>query len=163
MTFKFLLYRLLQSQALHILCLWAIILLWGYTGLVKLLDFESSHRAMRNQVFGNQAADVLVWLVPLAELLAAGLTAFARSRFAGLILSFFLMASFTLYILFVITNRFGRIPCSCGGIIETLSWEQHLLLNCFYLLIITYALLRQRLLFYSHGLTYQERRCGARN
>jgi hypothetical protein len=29
---------------------------------------------------------------------------------------------------------FGRIPCSCGGLISSLSWTQHLFFNLFFLL-----------------------------
>ena len=38
------------------------------------------------------------------------------------------MSGFTLYIIDMMT--FDKyLPCSCGGIIETLTWAQHLCLN----------------------------------
>ncbi len=39
------------------------------------------------------------------------------------------MASFTVYIGLVLTGLFGRVPCSCGGVLSSLGWEAHFLFN----------------------------------
>ncbi|WP_354357539.1 MauE/DoxX family redox-associated membrane protein [Pedobacter sp. UYP30] len=40
---------------------------------------------------------------------------------------------FTLYIAIVMTGIFGRIPCSCGGILKNMSYATHLLFNVFFI------------------------------
>jgi len=47
-----------------------------------------------------------------------------------------MLIAFTGYISLVQLNYYGRIPCSCGGIVRELSWTQHLFLNL-YLIAIT--------------------------
>ncbi|KEO71990.1 hypothetical protein EL17_20990 [Anditalea andensis] len=54
-------------------------------------------------------------------------------RYWGLVISTWLMGSFSLYIGVVMTGMLGRIPYSCGGVIQSMSWSQHLLFNLFFL------------------------------
>lgn len=107
--------------------------LWVYAAMSKLLDIEQSRMQMMNQVFPATINAVLLWVIPITELLIAGLLLFSKSRMAGLILSAILLFLFSGYVLLVMLNVFGRIPCSCGGIIAKLSWGQHLVFNLVFL------------------------------
>jgi hypothetical protein len=53
----------------------------------------------------------------------------------GFYLSALLLIIFTGYIALVLLNYFGRVPCSCGGVIRTLGWGLHLIFNVFFLLL----------------------------
>nr|WP_276834881.1 MauE/DoxX family redox-associated membrane protein [Chryseobacterium cucumeris] len=46
----------------------------------------------------------------------------------GLIGSFVLMLIFTGYIALLLSKS-KNLPCSCGGILEKMSWNQHLYFN----------------------------------
>lgn len=107
--------------------------LWVYAAMSKLLNIEQSRMQMMNQVFPATINAVLLWVIPITELLIAGLLLFSKSRIAGLILSAILLFLFSGYVLLVMLNVFGRIPCSCGGIIAKLSWGQHLVFNLVFL------------------------------
>lgn len=113
----------------------ALIFLWVYAAVSKLVDFQLSHNRMLNQVFSNRIAGILAWAVPASELLISALLLFAKARLAGLYASLFLLISFTVYISLVMGNVFGRIPCSCGGVLEKLTWGQHLIFNLLFLLL----------------------------
>jgi hypothetical protein len=121
-----------------------LILLWVYAALSKLADFDRSRSQMLNQVFPASIAETLVWLVPASELLTASLLLFHRTYKAGLYVSLFLLLHFTLYIALVMTNIFGRVPCSCGGIISSMSWGQHLIFNLFFLALMLVAIVYPR-------------------
>jgi putative oxidoreductase len=121
-----------------------LIMLWVYAALSKLLDFERGRSQMLNQVFPSRLGNILVWAVPIVELLTAGLLTIKRTALAGLYSSLFLLAAFSLYIGLVMTNVFGRIPCSCGGILEKMSWGQHLVFNLVFLLLTIVAVLFRR-------------------
>jgi hypothetical protein len=41
---------------------------------------------------------------------------------------------FTTYIV-IILNFSENIPCSCGGILENMTWGQHLVFNCIFIII----------------------------
>lgn len=117
-----------------------LILLWVYAALSKLADFETAEKQMHNQVFPGWIASILVWVVPLSELITAILLYFKRSRKAGLFISLFLLTAFTAYIALVMTNIFGRIPCNCGGVISRMSWPAHLALNLSFIALTAIAL-----------------------
>ncbi len=106
-----------------------LIFLWVYAALSKLLNFEQSRMQMMNQIFPAAINQVLLWAVPIAELLTAGLLTISRWRSYGLLISGLLLLLFCIYIILVMSHVFERIPCSCGGIISKLTWGQHLVFN----------------------------------
>eukprot|EP01035_Chromulina_nebulosa_P068815 gene68815-94305_t len=78
--------------------------------------------------------------IPVAELIVALLLFFPRSLMAGLYSSAILLSGFTVYIVYMLA--FARnLPCSCGGVISSLSWKQHLIFNLFFLGLAVLAIL----------------------
>lgn len=118
-----------------------LVFLWIYAALSKLLNYEQSRMQMLNQVFPKRISHLLVWAVPFTEMLAGGLLIFLKTRLAGLYASLLLLISFTVYIGLVMNNVFGRVPCSCGGILSKMTWEQHLVFNMVFLLMTATAIL----------------------
>lgn len=102
--------------------------LFVYTGVVKLKGRETflSQLYMNPLLRGYQ--DILSWAVPLSELLIALLLLFPRTRRLGLLGAGILMGLFTIYVAWMMTVL-PHLPCSCGGIISSLSWKAHLWLN----------------------------------
>jgi len=122
-------------HTVHSACTALLILLFIYAALSKLLNLELFRGQLYNQSFSHDLADLLLWGLPLSELLTCGLLLFPLSRRLGLLLSLVLMTVFTLYIILVLLGYWERVPCSCGGILEHLNWTQHLYFNLFFLLL----------------------------
>jgi putative oxidoreductase len=112
-----------------------LILLFVYTAVSKLLDFKQFEKQMYNQTVPHDLATVLIWTVPEVEIIAAFMLFFQRTRAYGLYLSGVLMFLFTGYIALVLLKFFGRVPCSCGGVMKQLGWRWHLIFNLFFLLL----------------------------
>jgi putative oxidoreductase len=111
----------------------AIVLMWCYAALSKIIDYDKARSEMLAQVFPIWISEILLWAVPAAELLTAALIVYSGTRIAGLRISLGLLTCFTLYIGLVVTGIFGRIPCSCGGIMEGMTWGQHMAFNLFFI------------------------------
>ncbi|WP_344853679.1 MauE/DoxX family redox-associated membrane protein [Pedobacter jeongneungensis] len=111
----------------------AFILLWVYAAGSKIASFDSYHLEMQRQVFSSNTSAVLVYIIPMTELLAAVLLLFKKTNRMGIIFSLLLISVFTGYILLIITGYFTHVPCSCGGVISLLSWKGHLVLNMLFL------------------------------
>jgi putative oxidoreductase len=109
-----------------------LILLFVYTSVSKWLDFKTFTGQMNNQPLPNWMTPALVWAVPAVEIIISGLLMFDRTQLIGFRASLILMLLFTLYTLLVLLKTFGRVPCSCGGVIENLTWNQHLVFNLFF-------------------------------
>jgi putative oxidoreductase len=112
-----------------------LILLFVYTAMSKLMDFEQFKTQMFNQALPREVATILIWTLPGLELLTAVMLFFEQTRLLGYYLSAVLLCLFTAYIALVLLHSFSRIPCSCGGVIKALGWKTHLVFNLFFLLL----------------------------
>ncbi|WP_205512343.1 MauE/DoxX family redox-associated membrane protein [Longitalea arenae] len=109
-----------------------LILLFLYASVSKWLAFKLFIGEMNNQPFPNWMTPLLVWSIPIIEVLIAIGLIFERTRVPSLYASFFLMLAFTVYTVAILLHAFKYIPCSCGGVIRSLSWPQHLFFNLFF-------------------------------
>jgi putative oxidoreductase len=117
-----------------------IALLLAYAAVSKLCAYEESKREMMNQVFPVNIALVLTWLVPVIELTFAIGLVINKFRFRALIASCLLLIVFSLYIVITMSGSFGRIPCSCGGILENMSYSAHLVFNLIFIVMAILAI-----------------------
>lgn len=107
--------------------------LFGYTAIAKLYDWRATKLAMYNQVIPDWSKEVLLIGVPLLELVVSLFLLIPAWRKWGLKASILLMSVFTVYVAWVWLGLAGRVPCSCGGVISSLTWGQHLIFNLVFL------------------------------
>lgn len=106
-----------------------LIFVYIYTATSKILDMKTTMGSMNNQPFDNRFTPALIAFVLIAEYATSFLLLFDKTRRIGYWTSLGMMILFTGYVGLVLGNYYDRVPCSCGGIINTLSWTQHLVLN----------------------------------
>jgi len=111
-----------------------LILLFVYAALSKLFEYNGFKVQLRNSEWLKPIAGIIAWLVPAIELAISLMITVKATRILGLYASLILLLIFTLYIAGMLLSGM-RLPCSCGGIIQQLSWKQHLLFNLFFLLL----------------------------
>ena len=104
------------------------IILFIYAAASKMLDFENFQVQLAQSPLLSAYAGFVSYGVIILELVIVGLLCFHASRLLGLYASFAIMVAFTVYI-FLILNYSDFVPCSCGGILEKLGWEEHLIFN----------------------------------
>lgn len=117
-----------------------LILVFGYTGLDKLIRWEASWGSFHNQPFPPDLANALAYAVPFSELLIVLLLLFPTSRWWGYLGSVLLLTVFTTYVGLIWVGAFPRVPCNCAGILESLGWEAHFWLNLFLIGLSCYGL-----------------------
>lgn len=120
--------------SIEVICA-SLALLFAYTAFSKLADFEEFKRQLNMQVFPHSLVEILLYLIPGIELLAVILMLVKRTRWLGLILSAVLMVMFTGYVALVLSGYYDHIPCSCGGVLNSLGWQEHLWFNAFFLVL----------------------------
>lgn len=104
------------------------VLLFIYASVSKLLDFENFQVQLAQSPLISAYAEPISYAVIISELIIVAFLLVPTLRAIGLYLSFGIMVSFTLYI-YLILNYSDFVPCSCGGILEKMSWNQHLIFN----------------------------------
>jgi hypothetical protein len=111
-----------------------LVFLWVYAACSKLLNYTSfRHQLISVRVIG-MFAGIAATVVPALEILAALLLTIKNTRISGLYISIFLLVTFTLFISGMLLSG-KRLPCSCGGVIQGLSWSSHLLFNLFFIIL----------------------------
>lgn len=105
-----------------------LILLFVYAALSKLLEFETFRFQLQKSPYVKDMANILVWTVPITEIVISITLAVPRFRHIGMYASFFLMLLFSGYI-YIILHFSYYVPCSCGGVLSEMSWNEHLLFN----------------------------------
>jgi len=108
-----------------------LIVLWTYASLSKLLDYQNFRLQLGKSPLLTGFEGMVAAGVPLLEICIAVLLAVKRTATLGLYASLALLSLFTAYLV-VILNYSYYIPCSCGGILQGLSWKSHIMFNgCF--------------------------------
>jgi len=112
-----------------------LIVLFVYASVGKLVEFETFQRMLRG---APMVGEKYVWvsvLLPAFELLIAVWLLVPRWRRLGFVASFWTMLFFTGYIGYLLLFRRSSMPCSCGGLLERLTWKQHLVFNILFTLV----------------------------
>jgi uncharacterized membrane protein YphA (DoxX/SURF4 family) len=120
-----------------------LILLMVYAALAKLNDFDNFRFGLSESPIIAPFAGILAWAVPATELLIAVMLSLSFLRLAGLYASFVLMLLFTLYII-VMLSFYEDIPCSCGGVLEDMSWGVHIAFNLLFVLLSAWAIMLEK-------------------
>jgi hypothetical protein len=118
-------------------------MLFIYAAISKLKDLPVFRLQLARSPFIGDYAPIIVFVLPIFEISIAILLIFPHKRLWGLYCSLFLMTLFTAY-LFSMLHFSYYIPCSCGGVISTLTWQQHIVFNAFFILLSVTAILLER-------------------
>lgn len=110
------------------------ILLFTYAAVTKLTDYDAFMVQIGKSPLLTSFAGIVVWLIPGVELVTAFMLAVRRLQIIGLYTAFGLMVLFTAYIIAIL--QFSEdIPCSCGGVLESFGWVEHLIFNIVFVLL----------------------------
>ena len=127
------------SQITVMIISYLYVLLFVYTSVSKLLEFNYFRTQLGQSPVFAAIADPVSYGVIIAELVISVLLVGEKTRRTGLLLAFALMIMFTAYII-IILNFATFVPCSCGGFIESLNWTEHLIFNIAFILLAIVAL-----------------------
>jgi hypothetical protein len=109
-------------------------ILFTYASISKLLQYNTFRFQLDQSPFTASYSGIIAWTIPAIELITTVLLMFPVTRLKGFHLSYGLMLLFTVYI-YAILHYSYFIPCSCGGILSRMNWEQHLVFNIIFTLI----------------------------
>lgn len=128
---------------INIVC-FLFITMFVYAAVSKWLIFNVFVSQINKQPFDDKYTPLLVWGIPISEVIVALLMVFDRTRLSGLRIGTAMMILFTGYIILIKLHFFGKIPCACGGAISEFTWTQHLFFNLFFVITGVWSLLLVR-------------------
>lgn len=112
------------------------ILLFIYAGASKLLDYERMHRQLGMTPWLTSVSGLIAWAVPAIEILVSLTLIIPRWRLQALYACLILMVLFELYIISILKfSPANFIPCTCGGLLQQMSWHTHIIFNLAFILL----------------------------
>jgi len=120
----------------------SLVLLFVYAAISKLLDYNKFKIQVGKSPLLTSFSAFVVIGIPAFELLLSILLVMKGTRLLALYGSLFLMTLFTAYLI-AILNFSYYIPCSCGGILQGLSWKTHIIFNTVFIIITGVAITLQ--------------------
>jgi uncharacterized membrane protein YphA (DoxX/SURF4 family) len=108
------------------------ILLFMYTAIMKLKDIHLFIGSMSHTPLLRPYATLLAGLIPGVEIAISIALIIPSTRYMGLVLATGLMGVFTLYV-GLILHSMKELPCTCGGVLQQMNWQEHFLFNISFL------------------------------
>jgi len=112
-----------------------LLVMWIPASIDKFINFNTFQQNMHRQPFSSSITitTLIIYSLPILELLTILLLLFSKSRIWGFVLSSLLMSIFTIYIALALLKVWDRIPCACGLIISQMGWVEHFWFNLFFM------------------------------
>lgn len=104
------------------------IFLFVYTALSKLLNLKAFVHVLGRSPLLGDISSIVSYIIPFAELGVSLLLLIPSTKKTGMYAACMLMCIFTVYVGYMLIFV-PQLPCSCGGVIQQLSWKQHFVLN----------------------------------
>lgn len=128
-------------------------ILFLYTGISKLMGYTVFREQIGTSPLLAPFARHIAWWLPVTEFLVAFMLFVPRWRLKGLYASLALMMLFTGYIIaMLIFNE--QMPCSCGGVLEQLSWKGHIVFNSVFIALAVFGVLIEKKLKERKGMEW---------
>lgn len=108
------------------------VLLFVYAAVSKLIDYQKFRVQLGQSPLLSHYVNLVAWTIPGIEILISIMLITTRWRLLGLYGCFFFMVMFSEYII-AITKFSNYVPCSCGGILQKMNWNEHLIFNLFFI------------------------------
>lgn len=125
------------------------VLVFAYTGFSKLADHHNFQAQLALVFPWPLIAAGISYAVPVAEIIIALLIIAHRTRAMGMYLFLFLLILFSTYIFFLLQSGIS-LPCTCGGVINSLTWQQHFVFNCVLVVLSIAGIYVEYKLYHSH-------------
>lgn len=116
--------RLLISD----LCTYLLLTLFMYTAASKLLTIKKFASTLAKSPLIGEYSIFVAWAIPISEVLTGILLIIAVTRKMGLYASLAMMSVFTIYLSYMVLSG-SKLPCHCGGVISSMTWQQHIWFN----------------------------------
>ncbi|HET7116312.1 MAG TPA: MauE/DoxX family redox-associated membrane protein [Hanamia sp.] len=122
-----------QDTAIKIICT-LLAFLFAYAAVSKLLDYNTFRVQLSQSPYITGFANVIALALPVVELTVAVSFVFSNLRLYAFYTALFLLSLFTAYLVAMLNFSY-YIPCSCGGLLSSLSWSQHIVFNIVFMIL----------------------------
>lgn len=143
----------MKKAALIVLIIMLYATLFLYTGICKIMDYSIIKEQLAMSPVLAPVSKLIAAGLPWIEFLVVLLLVIPRWRLKGFYASLALMTAFTIYIIgMLIFDK--HLPCSCGGVIEKLSWKGHIVFNSVFIVLSIIGIILEKQVQKANQITY---------
>jgi hypothetical protein len=117
-----------------------LIALFVYAAVSKLLDQEKFRIELGKSPLLTSFAGWVAVMLPILEIGISIMLSFKRTRLLALYASFSLLTLFTAYLIAILQFSF-YIPCTCGGVLQSMNWDTHIKFNVAFIVLAVIGIL----------------------
>lgn len=117
-----------SKQIITDLVVYAFLILFMYTAASKFLTIKKFASTLAKSPLIGSYSLFVAWAIPIVEVLLGMLLVFDQKRKWSIPASLILMILFTMYLSYMVLSG-SKLPCHCGGVISSLTWQQHIWFN----------------------------------
>lgn len=110
------------------IAIYLFIMLFMYTAASKLLTIKSFASTLAKSPLIGSLNFVVAWSIPIIEVMISIVLIIPSLRKPGMYAALLLMSAFTLYLIYMVCSGV-ELPCHCGGVVSSMSWQQHIWFN----------------------------------
>ncbi len=116
------------------LIVYAFLILFMYTAASKLFTTKSFASTLAKSPLIGSYSLFVAWAIPIIEILISLLLILDTKRKWSIHASLALMILFTIYLSYMVFSG-SKLPCHCGGVVSTMTWQQHIWFNMGFVLL----------------------------
>ena len=117
-----------QREVITDIAIYLFVILFMYTAAGKLLAIKSFASTLAKSPLIGSYNLFVAWAIPIIEIIIGLLLIIPPVKKMGLYAALFLMTVFTLYLIYMVFSG-SKLPCHCGGVISSMTWQQHIWFN----------------------------------
>ena len=129
-------------------CLFLLVVLFSYAAINKLFVLSRFEFQLSTFPWLGTHPRLVAWAVIGSEIAIVLLLMKGRRTLIGFIASLILLSLFTTYLLIMLLTT-PYLPCTCGGVLEQLSWPEHIGVNLLFIGISILGLVSERRILHS--------------
>jgi uncharacterized membrane protein YphA (DoxX/SURF4 family) len=129
----------MYKNYIHAIPVSLLVLLYTYTGVAKLLQLPQQQAVLAQLPYIGGLSSFIAIAVPVAELVVVCALLIPSLTKPGLTCSLCMLVVFTTYIIAALLGN-SHLPCSCGGVLRSLTWTQHIFFNSTFIVVNIIAL-----------------------
>lgn len=120
-----------RSVVVEVIC-FLFIVLFVYAAVSKLLDHQKFSIELSKSPLLTNFSSLVAWIIPSIEILISIALSIRSLRLIALYAAFSLMVMFTAYLIAILQFSF-YVPCTCGGVLQQMNWDTHIIFNCVFI------------------------------
>lgn len=114
--------------------IYLFIALFVYTSYSKFETIEDFKTILGKSPLIGRYNTIIAWTIPIVEMVVVIFLLIPPTKKLGLFACLVTMLGFTSFLIYGLLSE-SKLPCHCGGVVSSLSWQEHIWFNLVFIIL----------------------------